>query len=42
MRQGFLDLAQEEQKRWLVVDATRPRREVTRAIWERVVSLLAV
>jgi dTMP kinase len=41
VRQGFLDLAQEEPERWLVVDATRSRREVARAVWERVAPLLA-
>ena len=41
VRRGFLALAQEEPARWLVVDASRPRREVAQAVWERVAPLLA-
>lgn len=36
VRQGYLKLAGAEPGRWLVVDATLPRREIARRIWERV------
>ncbi|MCS7207691.1 MAG: dTMP kinase [Dehalococcoidia bacterium] len=36
VREGYLILAQEEPDRWCIVDATLPRREVARRVWERV------
>lgn len=41
VRRGFLALAREEPERWLVVDATRPRAEVSAAVWARVQLLLS-
>ncbi len=41
VRAGFLNLAREEPKRWLVVDATQPREKVAGIIWDRVSTLLA-
>lgn len=41
VRQGFLTMASQEPERWLVVDATRPRRAVARAVQERVSAVLA-
>ena len=40
VRQGFLTLAQKEPDRWMVVDATLPRRKVSRLVRARVVDLL--
>lgn len=40
VRRGYLKLAAEEPGRWLVVDATKPRGEVTELIWQRVSELL--
>jgi dTMP kinase len=40
VRQGFLSLAQQAPENWLVVDATLPRREVSRLIRARVSDLL--
>jgi dTMP kinase len=40
VRQGFLALAGQEPGRWMVVDATLPRREVSRLIRERVSDVL--
>jgi len=36
VRQGYLEMAKKEPERWLVVDASLPKKEVTRLIWERV------
>lgn len=41
VRQGFLTLAEEDNQRWLVVDATLRRHEARRVIREQVGSLLA-
>jgi len=35
VRQGYLEMAAQDPRRWIVVDASRPRREVSRLIWER-------
>jgi dTMP kinase len=40
VRQGFLSLSRQAPQRWLVVDATLPRREVSRLIRARVSDLL--
>ncbi len=40
VRQGYLHMAAADPERWLVVDATLPRRKVERVIWEKVNSLL--
>ncbi len=40
VREGFLALAQEEPQRIVVIDASLPQEEVTRAIWERLAPLL--
>jgi len=42
VREGFLDLARQAPDRWLVVDATLPRREVSRLIRIRVGEVLRV
>ena len=39
VREGFLALAQQEPERWLVVDATIPRREVALLVQERVTGM---
>ncbi|HAL46326.1 MAG: dTMP kinase [SAR202 cluster bacterium] len=41
VRQGYLDQAQNDPKRWLVLDATLSESELTDAIWDRVSALLA-
>lgn len=40
VREGFRTLAEQEPERWLVVDATLPRRDVARLVQERVTPLL--
>ena len=40
VRQGYLAQAAEQPDRWLVLDATRPRRELAREIWAKVQPLL--
>ena len=41
VRQGYLELAKAEPDRWLVVDATRSRQEITEIIWQKVSQLLS-
>lgn len=41
VRQGYLKLASQEPKRWLVIDATLPRAKITEIIWPKVKRLLA-
>ena len=36
VRQGYLEMAKKEPERWLVIDASLPKREIGRLIWERV------
>ncbi|MDY6908014.1 MAG: dTMP kinase [Chloroflexota bacterium] len=42
VRRGYLQMAQADPRRWHVVDASLPRREVQRVIWERVGPLLPI
>ena len=35
VRQGYLEMAKREPGRWLAIDASLPRKEITRLIWER-------
>jgi len=39
VRQGYLDLAKKEPKRWVVVDAGKPVDEVAEKVWEAVKGL---
>jgi len=41
VRNGFLTLVAEEPQRWLVVDATLSKEEITQIIWQKVSQLLA-
>lgn len=41
VRQGYLRMAAEEPDRWLVVDATLPKKKISEIIWEKVNHLLA-
>jgi dTMP kinase len=41
VRRGYLEMAQKDPARWLVVDGTLPRKEAEVIIWRRVESLLA-
>ena len=36
VRQGYLEMARSEPERWLVIDASLPKKEIGRLIWERV------
>jgi dTMP kinase len=40
VRRGYLDLAEADPQRWLVVDGRLPRKAIESAIWERVSALL--
>ncbi len=41
VRGGFLELAKQEPKRFLVVDASPPAQQVAEAVWARVAALVA-
>jgi dTMP kinase len=41
VREGYLKLAANEPKRWLVVDAAKGRNEIAGVIWQRVSTLLS-
>jgi len=40
VREGYIEMAAADPKRWFVVDASLPRREVERIIWDKVEGLL--
>jgi dTMP kinase len=40
VRKGYLKLATEEPRRWLVIDACLPKEQIKQIIWKRVSSLL--
>ena len=40
VREGYLKMAAVEPDRWLVIDASLPKRKITKIIWERVSQLL--
>lgn len=40
VREGYLKMAADEPKRWLVIDACQPREKIAGIIWERVSQLL--
>ena len=40
VREGYLKMAADEPDRWLVIDASLPKRETTKVVWERVSQLL--
>ncbi len=40
VREGYLKLAAADPERWLVIDASQPKRKVEQIIWERVSQLL--
>ena len=41
VREGYLELATAEPRRWLVVDATQSRRQIADIIWQRVSRLIS-
>lgn len=41
VREGYLKMAADEPKRWLVVDAAKSRNEIAEVIWQRVSKLLS-
>ena len=42
VRRGYLKLAAEEPRRWLVVDAKQPKEKISQIIWQRVSKLLSL
>ena len=40
VREAYLSQAAQDTRRWLVLDATRPRRELTAKLWDKVQPLL--
>lgn len=40
VREGYLELAKEEPRRWLVVDASQSKAKIAEIIWQRVSQLL--
>ena len=40
VREGYLKMSASDPQRWLVIDATLPKKEVERLIWERVEGML--
>ena len=41
VREGYLKMAANDPQRWLVVDASQPKRKVAQIIWQRVSQLLS-
>ncbi len=41
VREGYLKMAADESGRWLVVDASQPKRKIAEIIWQRVSQLLS-
>ena len=41
VRAGYLELAQNEPERWLVIDATLPKIEISKIIWTKVSYMLS-
>jgi dTMP kinase len=41
VREGYLKLALEEPRRWLVVDASQPKAKIAEIIWQRVSQLVS-
>ncbi|MCX6003895.1 MAG: dTMP kinase [Chloroflexi bacterium] len=41
VRRGYLKLANEEPKRWLIIDASLPKGEIKQIIWQKVSFLLS-
>jgi dTMP kinase len=42
VRQGYLEMARKDPRRWLVIDGSLPKKEIGRLIWERVEQLLTL
>ncbi len=42
VRAGYLKLAAAEPQRWLVIDATRPKDEIAKIIWQKVRQLISI
>ncbi len=42
VREGYLAMAEAEPERWLLLDALRPREELTHEVWGRIAGLLGV
>ena len=41
VREGYLRLAADDPKRWLVIDASQSKQEIAQIIWQRVSQLLS-
>jgi dTMP kinase len=42
VRRGYLKMAAEEPRRWLVIDAKQPKERISQIIWQRVSRLLSL
>ena len=42
VREGYLKLAANDQKRWLVIDASQPRRKIAETIWQRFSQMISI
>ncbi len=42
VREGYIELASQEPQRWLVINATLPKAEISQIIWEKVNKLLSI
>jgi dTMP kinase len=42
VREGYLKMAAQEPERWFVVDASKPKAEIEKIVWERVKQLLSL
>jgi dTMP kinase len=42
VRRGYLKMAAEEPRRWLVIDAKQPKEKISQIIWQRVSRLLSL
>lgn len=40
VRQGYLEMAKKDPRRWLLIDSSLPKRDIERQIWEEVEQLL--
>ncbi|MCK4698610.1 MAG: hypothetical protein KAT53_09980, partial [Dehalococcoidia bacterium] len=40
VRQGYLEMAKKDPRRWLLIDSSLPKRDIERQIWEKVEQLL--
>jgi dTMP kinase len=41
VRKGYLKMAADEPRRWLVINASQPKRKIADIVWQRVSQLLS-